>query len=197
MFIFHRWWAVIWPHLAAEGLEIKCSHSLSTLNWGTILKLIELSWEKDASGENDPHLPHVHASIGLSFMPSELTEHRLCEPLVIQDLLAEEQIGAPTTKMLVGPQATGWLVMEVVFSFQQGICYSHSFSLFLYSIKKFKNVYTITKYPELCCGHNVSCQFHVLNSSITCLALSKYFYLGNCHGHVLFASFCQRMKQTG
>lgn len=141
--------------------------------------------------------PHIHASTCLSFIPPELTEHQLCEPLIIKDLLAKEQIRAPSTKMVVGHQATGWLMMEVVFSFQQGICYSYSFSLFLYSIEKFENVYTITKYTEVCCGHNVCSWFHVLKSSITCLALSKYFYLGNCGEHSLFASWASPVQREG
>lgn len=71
----------------------------------------------------------------------EFTEHQLCEPLRVKDLLAKEQIGAQATKMLVGHQATDLLVMEVVFSPQE--CYSYS--LFLDCIKKFENFYTVTK----------------------------------------------------
>lgn len=71
----------------------------------------------------------------------EFTEHQLCEPLLVKDLLAKEQIGTQATKTLVGHQAIDLLVMEVVFSPQE--CYSYS--LFSYCIKKFENFYTITK----------------------------------------------------
>lgn len=50
--------------------------------------------------------PHIHASVCLSFIPLEFTEHQLCESLIVKDL-AEEQMGVQTTKMLVGHQATG------------------------------------------------------------------------------------------
>lgn len=49
------------PHLVAKGLEIELvmcpCHFLSIRNWVNILEFIELSWEKDASGENDSDLP--------------------------------------------------------------------------------------------------------------------------------------------
>lgn len=115
--------------------------------------------------------PHIHTSICFSFIPLEFIEHQLCELLIVKDLLAEEQIRARTTKMLVGHQATGWLMMQAVF-FPQRECYSYS----LYCIEKFEKFYTITK---LCCSHNFSSWFHVLASSITFLAVFlkiKYFY---------------------
>lgn len=51
--------------------------------------------------------PHFHTSVCLSLIPPEFTERQLGEPLIVKGLLAEEQIGAQPTKLLVGRQATG------------------------------------------------------------------------------------------
>lgn len=59
--------------------------------------------------------PYVRTSICLSFILPESLKHQLCEPLIVKDLLVEEQIGAQTANMLVRHQATGWLAMDVVF----------------------------------------------------------------------------------
>jgi hypothetical protein len=47
---------------------------------------------------------------------------------------------------------SGWLVVEVVFSFQDGVIYIVSFCFYILSMK-FENFYPVTK--QLFCGHNV------------------------------------------
>ena len=51
--------------------------------------------------------PHVHASMYLSFIPPELTEHQLYEPLIVKDLRPKNRLELSQSKCCGASDHTG------------------------------------------------------------------------------------------